>query len=63
MVALGEKVAGLMGNDAWVEQIRAAAATAPASGVASAVAAEYRKMIDSEIADIKNISGAGGGGA
>jgi leucyl aminopeptidase len=63
VVALGEKVAGLMGEDAWVEQVRAAADRAGESVWHLPLPAEYRKMIDSEIADIKNISGAGGGGA
>ena len=64
VVALGEKVAGLMGSDdAWVEQVRAAADRAGESVWHLPLPEEYRKMIDSEIADIKNISGAGGGGA
>ncbi len=63
VVALGEKVAGLMGDDAWVAQIQAAADRAGESVWHLPLPAEYRKMIDSEIADIKNISGAGGGGA
>jgi leucyl aminopeptidase len=63
VMALGEKIAGLMGHDAWVEQIRGAAARAGESVWHLPLPAEYRKMIDSEIADIKNISGAGGGGA
>src|SRR5882672_6351750 len=63
VVALGEKVAGLMGDDAWVEQVRAAADRVGEPVWHLPLPAEYRKMIDSEIADIKNISGAGGGGA
>ncbi|HTK15496.1 MAG TPA: leucyl aminopeptidase [Acidimicrobiia bacterium] len=63
VVALGEKVAGLMGEDAWVEQIRAAAGRAGEAVWHLPLPPEYRKMIDSEVADIKNISGAGGGGA
>ena len=52
-----------MGDDAWVEQVRAAAERAGESVWHLPLPGEYRKMIDSEIADIKNISGAGGGGA
>jgi len=63
VVALGEKVAGLMGDAAWVEQIETAAGRAGESVWHLPLPPEYRKMIDSEIADIKNISGAGGGGA
>jgi leucyl aminopeptidase len=63
VVALGEKVAGLMGDEAWVEQIRGAADRAGEAVWHLPLPPEYRKMIDSEIADIKNISGAGGGGA
>ena len=63
VIALGEKIAGLMGDETWVEQIRAAADRAGESVWHLPLPPEYRKMIDSEIADIKNISGAGGGGA
>jgi len=64
VVALGEKVAGLMGgDDSWIEQVRAAADRAGEPVWHLPLPAEYRKLIDSEIADIKNISGAGGGGA
>src|SRR4029078_8138407 len=56
VVGVGEKGDGLMGEDAWVEQVRAAADRAGESVWHLPLPAEYRKMIDSEIADIKNIS-------
>ena len=64
VVALGEKIAGLMSNDdAWGAQVRAAADRAGESMWALPLPKEYRKMIDSEIADIKNVSSGGYGGA
>jgi leucyl aminopeptidase len=64
VVALGEKIAGLMGNnDGWGEQVRAAADRAGEAMWPLPLPKEYRKMIDSEIADIKNVSSGGYGGA
>jgi leucyl aminopeptidase len=64
VVALGLKVAGLMGNDeGWVGQVREAADRAGESVWPLPLPPEYRKDLDSEIADLKNISGGRGGGA
>jgi leucyl aminopeptidase len=64
VVALGEKLAGLMANnDGWAEQVRAAADRAGEPVWPLPLPKEYRKMIDSEIADIKNVSSGGYGGA
>ena len=60
MVALGEKIAGLMGNhDDWRDQVRAAADRAGEPVWPLPLPAEYRKMLDSEIADLKNVSSGG----
>ncbi|HZA79965.1 MAG TPA: leucyl aminopeptidase, partial [Actinomycetes bacterium] len=64
MVALGIKVAGLMGNDdRWIGQVRDAAERAGESVWHLPLPQEYRKDLDSEIADLKNITGGRGGGA
>jgi len=64
VVALGEKIAGLMGNhDAWSDQVRAAADRAGESVWPLPLPTEYRKMLDSEVADLKNVSSGGYGGA
>ena len=64
MVALGRTIAGLMGNDeAWVEQVGDAAARAGEKVWPLPLPDEYRKKIDSEVADIKNTGGDRYGGA
>ncbi len=64
MVALGIKVAGLMGNDErWSDQVRGAAERAGEPVWPLPLPQEYRKDLDSEIADLKNISGTRYGGA
>ena len=63
-MALGIKVAGLMGNDErWIGQVRAAAERAGEPVWPLPLPQEYRKDLDSEIADLKNISGGRCGGA
>lgn len=63
-VALGEKIAGLMGSDdEWIEQVRAAARRVGEQVWPLPLPREYRKNIDSEVADIKNVSSGGGGGS
>jgi leucyl aminopeptidase len=58
VVALGRKVAGLMGNHAgWIDQVGQAAARAGEEVWPLPLPEDYRKLIDSEVADIKNISG------
>jgi leucyl aminopeptidase len=62
MVALGDKYAGLMGNhDGWIEQVRAAAGGAGEAVWHLPLPDEYRKQLDSEIADLKNIGNRYGG--
>jgi leucyl aminopeptidase len=64
MVALGDKVAGLMGNDtAWSDQVRAAADRAGEPVWPLPLPPEYRKQLDSEVADLRNIGTGGYGGA
>jgi leucyl aminopeptidase len=64
MVALGDKVAGLMGSDdAWIEEVLGAADRAGESVWHLPLPAEYRKLLDSEVADVRNVSTGGYGGA
>jgi leucyl aminopeptidase len=64
MVALGRKIAGLMGNhDPWVEQVGEAAERAGEKLWPLPLPDDYRKKIDSEVADIKNTGGDRYGGA
>ena len=64
VVALGEKIAGLMGtDDGWLDQVRDAASRAGESVWPLPLPGEYRKLLESEVADVKNISGGGYGGA
>ena len=64
VVALGEKVAGLMGNhDAWSAQVRAAADRAGEAVWPLPLPDDYRKMLDSEVADLRNIGTGSYGGA
>ena len=62
MVALGETHAGVMGNrDAWIDQVRAAADTAGERMWTLPMPDEWRRKLDSEIADMKNVGGRYGG--
>jgi leucyl aminopeptidase len=64
MVALGTKIAGLMGNhDGFVDQVRAAADAQGEPVWPLPLPADIRSSIDSDVADIKNISGKRWGGA
>jgi leucyl aminopeptidase len=64
MVALGDKVAGLMGSDdAWIEQVRGAADRAGEPVWPLPLPEDYRKSLDSEVADVRNIGTGGYGGA
>ena len=56
MVALGPKIAGVMGsNEAWVDQVRAASDRTGERVWPLPLPADYRKHVDSAIADMKNI--------
>jgi leucyl aminopeptidase len=62
IVALGNKVSGLMGNDeALIDEVRAAAERGGEPAWPLPLPPEYRKQLDSEIADLKNIGGRYGG--
>ncbi|MGQ0823947.1 MAG: leucyl aminopeptidase [Actinomycetota bacterium] len=64
VVALGDKVAGLMGNhDAWIGQVRDAAARAGELVWHLPLPDEYRRLIDAEVADIRNTGSAPHAGA
>jgi leucyl aminopeptidase len=64
MVALGEKVAGIMGNRTeWVDQVRGAAERVGEPVWPLPLPPEYRKLLDSEVADLKNVSSGSYGGA
>ena len=64
IVALGEKIAGLMGNrDSWNEQVQAAADAAGEPVWELPLPSDYRKLLDSEVADLRNISTSNYGGA
>jgi len=62
LVALGPSIAGLMGNnDAFVDQVRSAADEAGERVWPLPLPPDYRKQIESPVADLKNIGGAYGG--
>ena len=64
VVALGRRIAGLMGNhEGWIEQVRHAAQRAGESVWPLPLPDEYRKQIDSDVADIKNVGGGRHAGA
>ncbi|HUF31892.1 MAG TPA: leucyl aminopeptidase [Acidimicrobiales bacterium] len=58
LVALGPTIAGLMGNhDGWVDAVGEAAGRAGETVWHLPLPGDYRKMLDSDIADLKNIGG------
>lgn len=62
MVALGPKYAGLMGNNqSWIDQVKAAGESSDEKVWHLPLAPEYRSMLDTPIADLKNIGGAHAG--
>ena len=62
MVALGPKVAGLMGNDdAWVDQLADAAERTGERVWRLPLPGDYKSQLDSSVADMKNIGGPHGG--
>jgi leucyl aminopeptidase len=64
MVALGDRIAGLMGNDeGWRDTVRSAADRVGESVWPLPLPEEYRPLLESEVADLRNISTGGYGGA
>ena len=62
VAALGPKIAGLLGNDqVFVDQVKAAAVRADEPMWQLPLHREYRKLLDSQVADMKNIGGPYGG--
>jgi leucyl aminopeptidase len=62
-MALGEKIAGLMGNDDdWIEQVRGAADRAGERMWHLPLPDDYRRNLDSDVADIRNVTAGGGAG-
>jgi leucyl aminopeptidase len=62
-IALGEKIAGLMGtNDDLSEQVRSAAERVGERAWPLPLPDDYRKLLDSEVADLRNVGTGGGGG-
>jgi leucyl aminopeptidase len=62
-IALGTRVAGLLGNDdGWSGQVADAAARAGERVWPLPMPADYRPMLDSDVADLRNISKGRGGG-
>lgn len=62
MVALGAKIAGVMGNnDGWIGQIEAASDTTGERVWHLPLPPEYKKQVESTVADMKNIGAPHGG--
>jgi leucyl aminopeptidase len=62
LVALGEKVAGVLGNnDALVAQMREASSRVDEPIWQLPLVPDYRKLLDSTVADMRNIGGPSGG--
>jgi leucyl aminopeptidase len=60
--ALGKKVAGVFGNDqGWVDQVLAAAERTDERAWQLPIVDDYRKLLDSNVADLKNVGGPYGG--
>jgi leucyl aminopeptidase len=63
VVALGSKIAGLMGNhQGWIDQVREAADVAGERVWPLPLPTDYRKGLDSDVADLKNVTGGRDGG-
>jgi len=62
-IALGDKIAGLMGSDdSWIEQVQGAATRAGERVWHLPLPEDYRKNLDSDVADLRNVSSGGGAG-
>jgi leucyl aminopeptidase len=56
--ALGDRMAGVLGNNqAWIDQVRAAGTRTDEPTWQLPLAKEYRKLLDSHVADMRNIGG------
>ncbi|MCU1364756.1 MAG: pepA, partial [Ilumatobacteraceae bacterium] len=56
--ALGDRMAGVLGNNQpWVDQVRAAGTRTDEPTWQLPLAREYRKLLDSHVADMRNIGG------
>jgi leucyl aminopeptidase len=56
--ALGDKIAGLLGtNQAWVDQVKSSGERADEPTWQLPLAKQYRKLLDSNVADMRNIGG------
>lgn len=63
-IALGKSVAGLMGNHpGWIEQVRGAAERTGERVWPLPLPEEYRRRLDSDVADLRNVTAARDGGA
>jgi leucyl aminopeptidase len=62
-IALGDRIAGLMGNDdAWLEQVRTAAEQVGERVWPLPLPDDYRPRLDSDVADLRNIPKTKGAG-
>jgi leucyl aminopeptidase len=62
LVALGQKIGGVLGNNqAWIDQVKASSDRVDEPVWQLPLAKEYRKLIDSNVADMKNVGGPYGG--
>ncbi len=62
-IALGDRVTGLMGNDQrWIDQVREAAETAGERVWQLPLPDDYRSRIESDVADLRNMSKTRDGG-
>ena len=56
--ALGDRIAGVLGNNQpWIDQVRAAGTRTDEPTWQLPLAKEYRKLLDSHVADMRNIGG------
>lgn len=63
-IALGSRIAGLMGNkESWTAQVRGAAERAGERVWELPLPPDYRKALDSDVADLRNISKTRGAGS
>jgi leucyl aminopeptidase len=62
--ALGQRIAGLMGNhEGWIDEVRAAAGRAGERVWPLPLPADYRRHLDSDVADLRNIGRIPAGGS